>query len=646
MRYLAIKILLFLTVGSIAQAPPPGAYPITPVNIRNVKMADNLWLPIIKTVQEKTIAYALKKCEEEGRLENFLIAGGKMKGETRGQMPFDDTDIYKIIEGASNSLISTPNPELEQLLDTLIAIIAIGQEADGYLTTWRTINPAKPPAPWVPVEEGQRWSGLGASHELYNAGHLYEAAYTHYIATGKRNFLDIALKNADLLVKTFGWGEGKVQKVPGHQIVETGLVKLYHATGKREYLELAKYYLDNRGNASHHKLYGDYSQDHIPVTQQAEAVGHAVRAVYMYAGMTDIAVLENDAAYNAAVQQLWHNMVEKKMYLTGGIGARHDGEAFGENYELPNLTSYSETCAAIGSVYWNHRLHSQTGDVKYFDIIERTLYNGLISGLSLDGTNFFYPNALEADGKYQFNRGFCTRQGWFDCSCCPTNMIRFLPAMPGLLYSHSNDVIYVNLYASSTASLEVAGTNFTLKQTTNYPWDGNIKLEVQPEKAAEATLKFRIPSWARNEPLPGKLYHYRQLSKAVPTISVNGKAVKADTRDGYFTVKRTWKTGDVVELNFPMKVQMVVADEKLTDNLGKVALERGPLVYAIEEVDNKANFDAIKVSPKGKFTVKNESDLLGGVVTLSNDKMKAIPYYAWSNRGVGKMKVWIPLEVK
>ncbi|MCC6723954.1 MAG: glycoside hydrolase family 127 protein, partial [Saprospiraceae bacterium] len=433
MRHVVTIITLLLGFEALSQNP----YPITPVNIRDVKMEDDFWLPIIKLVQEKTIDYALKKCVEEGRLENFLIAGGKMKGETRGQMPFDDTDVYKIIEGASNSLISTPNPELEKRLDSLIAIIAIGQEADGYLTTWRTINPAKPPAPWVPVKEGKRWESLGASHELYNAGHLFEAAYTHFIATGKRNFLDIALKNADMLVRTFGWGEGKVQKVPGHQIVETGLVKLYYATGKKEYLELAKYYLDNRGNTAHHELYGAYSQDHIPVTQQHEVQGHAVRAMYMYAAMTDIAVLEKNEAYNDAVQQLWHNMVEKQIYITGGIGARHEGEAFGENYELPNLTSYNETCAAIGSVYWNHRLHSQTGDVKYFDVIERTLYNGLISGLSLDGTNFFYPNALEADGKFTFNRGACTRQGWFDCSCCPTNLIRFLPAMPGLIYSQS-----------------------------------------------------------------------------------------------------------------------------------------------------------------------------------------------------------------
>ena len=622
------------------------AYPIAPVNIRHVKMADNLWLPTIRKIQEKTIDYALKKCEEEGRFDNFLIAGGKMKGETKGQMPFDDTDVYKIIEGASNSLISTPNPKLEKLLDSLIAIIAIGQEEDGYLTTWRTINPAKPPAPWVPVKEGKRWESLGASHELYNSGHLFEAAYTHYIATGKRNFLDIALKNADMLVRTFGFGEGNVQGVPGHQIVETGLVKLYQATGKQAYLQLAKYFLDNRGNAAHHELYGAYSQDHIPVTQQNETVGHAVRAVYMYAAMTDIAVLEHNVAYNTAVQQLWHNMVDKKMYITGGIGARRDGEAFGENYELPNLTSYNETCAAIGSVYWNHRLHCQTGDVKYFDLIERTLYNGLISGLSLDGTNFFYPNALESDGKHTFNQGACTRKGWFDCSCCPTNLIRFLPAMPGLLFSQSPKTIYVNLYASSTATMETAGKEITIQQQTNYPWDGNVKLTVQPEKAVMATIKFRIPSWARNTPLPGNLYSYLQSSTAIPTISVNGKAIQGASEDGYFTVTRKWKKGDIVTLNFPMPARLVLSDEKIKDNIGTVAIERGPLVYAIEEIDNKTNFDDIRISPSDEFLTKEERDLLGGIVTLNNKKMKAIPYYAWSNRGIGKMKVWIGLEEK
>ncbi len=616
-------------------------YPIEPVNIQNVKMEDAFWLPIIKRVQEKTIDYALQKCEEEGRFENFLIAGGQMEGKTRGEMPFDDTDVYKIIEGASNSLISAPNPTLEALLDSLIEVIAIGQEADGYLTTWRTIDPAAPPAPWVPVAEGKRWESLGASHELYNPGHLYEAAYVHYKATGKRNFLDIALKNADLLVATFGKGEGKIESVPGHQIVETGLLKLYQLTQKPEYLKLARYFLDHRGDAEHHELFGPYSQDHLPVTAQDEVVGHAVRAMYMYAAMTDIAVLEKDSAYHEAVHDLWNNMVQKKIYITGGIGARHEGESFGENYELPNLTSYNETCAAIGSVYWNHRLHSQSGDVRYFDVLERTLYNGLISGLSLDGTHFFYPNALEADGKYKFNRGACTRQGWFDCSCCPTNVIRFIPAMPGLLYSKSDETIYVNLYAGSTATVELSQNTLTLQQQTNYPWSGQVTVTIDPANDTETELKFRIPGWARNQPVPGDLYRYTKDANIEPTITVNGEQLSGTMEDGYFAIRRSWKKGDQVELNFPMPVQMVEADEQVEADQGKVSLERGPLVYAVEEIDNQTTFDQIAVSPRDTFAVKAEAELLEGVHTIQNKKLKAIPYYAWSNRGIGKMKVWI-----
>src|SRR5210317_1778233 len=455
-------------------------YQIEPVDIQNVKVTDDFWLPIIKRVQEKTIEYAIAKCEEEGRLDNFLIAGGEMEGKVKGAMPFDDTDVYKIIEGASNSLISAPNKELETVLDSLVNIIKIGQEPDGYLTTWRTINPAEPPAPWVEVKEGKRWEALFMSHELYNAGHLYEAAAVHYKATGKRNFLNIALKNADLMVKTFGEGEYKISAVPGHQIIETGLIKLYQITGKEDYINLAKYFLDNRGNPNNHKLFGPYSQDHVPVVNQEEVVGHSVRAVYMYAAMTDIAAIQNDSLYQAAVNKLWDNMVSKKMYITGGIGAKHDGEQFGANYELPNLTAYNETCAAIGDVYWNHRLHNLYGDVKYFDVIERILYNGLISGLSLDGTNFFYPNALESDGVYKSNRGSCTRQAWFDCSCCPTNVIRFIPSVPGLIYSKARDTIYVNLYAGNEATIELEdGKRVKITQSTDYPWTGKVKIMIE-----------------------------------------------------------------------------------------------------------------------------------------------------------------------
>ncbi|MEH6703657.1 MAG: beta-L-arabinofuranosidase domain-containing protein [Galbibacter orientalis] len=617
-------------------------YQIESVNIQHVKLNDDFWLPIIERVQERTIEYAIEKSTEEGRFDNFLIAGGKMEGEVKGVMPFDDTDVYKIVEGASYSLISAPNPQLETLLDSIINVISIGQEKDGYLTTWRTINPAHPPATWVKVNEGKRWESLEMSHELYNAGHLYEAAAAHYEATGKKNFLNIALKNADLMVETFGPEDGKIHTVPGHQIIETGLIRLYRITNEKKYLELAKYFLDGRGFHEGRMDFGPYAQDHVPVIKQDEVVGHAVRAVYMYAAMTDIAAIENDTAYHKAVDNLWENMVNKKMYLTGGIGARHEGEAFGENYELPNLTAYNETCAAIGDVYWNHRLHNMTGNVKYFDVIERTLYNGLISGLSLNGTQFFYPNALESDGVYKFNQGACTRKDWFDCSCCPTNVIRFIPSLPGLIYSKTSDTVFVNLYAANQATIGLEKTAIAITQETSYPWNGSVKLTVTPETASDFTIKLRIPGWARNEVLPGTLYSYKEKIKAVPEVKVNGELVEATIDNGYITLTRNWKKGETISLEIPMKVREVLANEKVEEDRGKIALEYGPIVYAVEEIDNKNNFDAITISNDDTFQVKKENDLLEGVNVIENNKLKAIPYYAWSNRGIGKMKVWLP----
>jgi len=615
-----------------------GRYPIVPVDIRNVKLTDNFWLPIVQRVQEKTITYALQKCKDEGRFENFLVAGGKMKGTTRGQMPFDDTDVYKIIEGASNSLIIAPNKKLEQLLDSLINLIAVGQEHDGYLTTWRTINPAKPPAHWVKVIEGKRWESLAMSHELYNAGHLYEAAAVHFQATGKSNFLNIATKNADLMVSTFG--PGKIEAVPGHQIIETGLIKLYQITGKKEYLDLSKYFLDNRGKPDHHELFGAYSQDHVPVTQQDEVVGHAVRAMYMYAAMTDIGVLNQELTYQKAVEQLWSNMIEKKTYITGGIGARHEGESFGDNFELPNLTAYNETCAAIGSIYWNHRLHSQTGKVKYLDVLERTLYNGLISGLSLDGTHFFYPNALESDGKYEFNQGACTRKSWFDCSCCPTNLVRCLPSVAGLIYSQIQDTLYINLYAGSEATVQLPNQTLHIQQRTDFPWDGKVEIVLSSDVAQSSTIKFRIPSWARNLVMPGNLYYYIQEQSTFPTLNINGQEMSLAQKDGYFVITKKWSS-DTVRLSFPMTVRKVMTDARVTDNRGKVALEYGPLVYAYEEVDNAKVWDKLMLTASDSFDVNMEDTLLGGVNSIQGNGFKAIPYYAWSNRGIGKMKVWV-----
>lgn len=618
-------------------------YPIQAVSIKNVVIKDKFWLPKITLLQDTTIWYAFKKCQEEGRMENFLIAGGKKKGTYRGKMPFDDTDVYKIIEGASYSLISKPNKKLEDYIDSIISIIKIGQEPDGYLTTWFTIDREKPPAWWVKPSKF-RWENEISSHELYNSGHLFEAAAAHYWASGKRNFLDIALKNADLLVKNFG--PDKLKIPPGHQIVETGLIKLYLITHNENYLKLAKFFLGLRGDSRTHKLYGEYSQDHLPVTKQTEAVGHAVRALYMYAGMTDIAVLYNDEDYMNAVNRIWENIVNKKMYITGGLGSKRDGEAFGANYELPNLEAYNETCAAIASVLWNHRLFLLTGDSKYFDVIERTLYNGLISGISLDGKNFFYPNPLESDGKYEFNMGSCTRQPWFDCSCCPTNLIRFIPSIPGLIYATYQDTLYVNLFISSDAQTLLNNEKVNVSLHTEYPWNGKITLFINPEKEKNFILKVRIPCWIQNKVLPGNLYSYLDNINDKVKLKINNtynENIKFDK--GYAVISRNWKPGDIIELTLPMAVRKVIANENVKEDSNKVAIEYGTIVYCAEEIDNK-NISLITISDNLNL-IPVEKNIEGEKFialkcNINNEEVLFIPYYLWSNRGIGKMKVWFP----
>lgn len=617
-------------------------YPISAVSIKEVVLNDNFWLPKIRVIQDATIRYAFDKCEKEGRMENFLVAGGKMKGGYKGKMPFDDTDLYKIIEGASYSLISKPNKDLDKYLDSIIAVIKTGQEPDGYLTTWFTIDRQKPPARWVKPSK-TRWENESSSHELYNSGHLFEAAAAHYLSTGKRNFLDIAIINADLLVANFG--PDKLHIPPGHQIVETGLIKLYQITHNKKYLELSKFFLDQRGDSLTHKLFGAYSQDHLPVTKQTEAVGHAVRALYMYAGMTDVAVMYNDRDYLNAVNNIWENIVNKKMYITGGLGSKHDGEAFGENYELPNLTAYNETCAAIGSVYWNHRLFLLTGNSKYYDVIERTLYNGLIAGISLSGENFFYPNPTESDGEYQFNMGSCTRQSWFDCSCCPTNLIRFIPSIPGLVYATRKDTLYFNLFISNNSEVVVNGEKVKVEQKTNYPWNGKISLSINPGKEKAITLKLRIPGWSLNEAVPGDLYSYLNDVDGNVKLFVNGKEESIKLKNGYAEITGVWSKEDKVELILPMAVQKVTANEKVKDDNCKVAFEYGPIIYCAEEIDNR-NISNICIPAELSLTTEVKTVLSEKVISLKGkinaDELTLIPYYLWSNRGAGKMKVWFP----
>lgn len=582
-------------------------------------------------------------------MDNFLIAGGKKKGKVRGKMPFDDSDVYKIIEGASYSLISVPDKQLDAYLDSVISVISAGQEPDGYITTWFTIDPNNPPAPWA-QKTGRRWTGEASSHELYNSGHLFEAAFAHFAATGKRNLLDIAVKNADLLVNSFG--PGKLTIPPGHQIVETGLIKLYRITRNVKYLKLAKFFLDLRGDPNTHSLYGAYSQDHIPVTQQTEITGHAVRAVYMYAGMTDIAAIYNDRSFLKAVNNIWNNLTERKMYITGGIGARHEQESLGADYELPNLTAYCETCAAIGNAYWNNRLFMLTGDAKYFDCIERTLYNGLISGISLDGKSFFYVNPLEADGKFMFNHGSGTRQSWFDCSCCPTNLVRFIPSLPGLIYAQQKDSFFVNLYISSKAAFNINNKSVTIEQKTDYPWKGDVNIIITPENPQRFTLKLRIPCWAQNRPLPGNLYSYTNTINNKIVITVNDEEIKYNTHLGYAAITRKWKEGDRVTIKLPMTVRHVLARDEVKDDRDKAALEYGPIMYCVEGIDNDNQLDNFILPDNAALKVEKRNALLNGVNVIignvpANDghgtlKLTAIPYYAWSNRGVGTMKLWLP----
>lgn len=620
-------------------------YPIQPVSFVSVKFSDNFWAPRIRTNQDVTIPIALKHCYNTGRVDNFKKAGGLMPGYFDTQFTFDDTDIYKIIEGISYSLQMYPNKELEARMDTLIYYIQKAQEPDGYLYTARTAGEPRKLHEWVGEKRWEKDPDL--SHELYNCGHLYEAAVAHYQATGKRTLLDVAVKNADLLVADFG--PGKLAYEPGHQIVEMGLVKMYRVTGKKEYLDLAKYFLDLKG----HGQSGEYSQTHKPVIEQDEAVGHAVRAAYMYSGMADVAALTGDESYLHAIDKIWDNVVTKKYYITGGIGATGHGEAFGKNYELPNMSAYCETCAAIANVYWNYRLFLLHGDSKYYDVLERTLYNGVISGISLAGDRFFYPNPLESVGQHG-------RSEWFGCACCPSNVCRFMPSIPGYVYAKKDNKIYVNLFVESESDIELNKNEIKLSQKTGYPWDGNVVIAVDPKKSETFDILVRVPGWVKDEPVPSDLYSYLNPKKHTINLKVNGVDVDSTiSPNGYMTVSRKWKKGDKIEVTFPMDVHKTLANEKVEGNRGKVSLERGPIVFCLEWPDNKDKVlnavleDNVSIQQSFQPTelngiVRLEADAKSArrgdnnEVIIDNKHLTAIPYYAWANRGAGEMAVWIP----
>ena len=615
-----------------------GDYPITNVDFSKVHLSDNFWNPRMEQNQTVTIPVALQQCYDTRRVLNFQKAAAILRGENIGyfdtECTFDDTDIYKILEGMAYSVQAKPNAQLDKQMDELIEIIAAAQEPDGYLYTPRTAgNPAGMHG-WVGAKRWEKTPDL--SHELYNSGHLFEAATAHFISTGKRTLLDIAIKNADLLVKDFL--EGGLTYEPGHQIVEMGLVKMYRVTGNEKYLKLAKYFLDLRGQKG--VMRQEYSQTHRPIVMQDEAVGHAVRAAYMYSGMADIAAIMNDKTYLHAVDEIWHNVVEKKYYITGGIGARHAGEAFGVNYELPNLSAYCETCAAIANVYWNWRMFLLHGDSKYYDVIERTLYNGVIAGIGLDGKHFFYPNPLESDGTYQ-------RSEWFGCACCPSNLCRFTASVPGYIYAHHNENLYVNLYIQGTADIDMADGTVTLTQTTNMPWEGAVSIEIDKiqNPGREIAMMLRLPGWANGQPVPSDLYSYVDPQNANITVKVNGEAVDYTMVNGYMTIKRTWAENDVISFELPMDVHKTVTNELVADNIDKMSIERGPIVYCLEWPEND-NINACFMTEAATAQPVWTDDLNGlmklNVTEEGSNGMTAIPYYAWANRGMGVMKVWIP----
>ena len=666
---------LLLMAGFVPGFAQSG-YPYTQVPFTSVKIAPNtFWGDRIQAAREVTIPLAFSKCESEHRYKNFEMAAYTLQHPGHEGLntkewdvskfmgfSFDDTDVYKTIEGASYVLQTYPDEKLKAYIDSVLDVVGAAQEPDGYLYTARTINP-KHPHQW---SGDKRWVTEDfLSHELYNLGHMVDAACAHYQATGSTKFLNIAKRYADCVVKEVGSKEGQACIVPGHQIAEMALARLYVITGEKKYLDEAKFLLDYRGKTGRKDI---YSQSDKPVVEQTEAWGHAVRAGYMYAGMADVAALLGDSSYIKAIDTIYENIVGRKYYLTGGVGARHQGEAFGADYELPNLTAYNETCAAISMVYLFERMFLLHGDAQFIDCLERTLYNGVISGMSVDGGKFFYPNPLSSDGHYRFNAdNTMTRQPWFGCACCPSNLCRFIPSMPGYVYGVRDNNLYVNLFAANTATIQVNGKDVTLEETTNYPWDGEISIKVLKNKAKAFNMLVRIPGWVQNEVVPSDLYSFSDDIFSTYEVSVNGQRVDGELENGYLVINRNWKKGDVVSIHFDMPVRTVVANPRVADDRGRIAVERGPLVYCAEWADNEGVNPLHLLLPRQpKFEVVPAYSILNtegnnkyfdvtainaqaqdvhidrdGRIAVKDVSVKLIPYYAWNHRGAGKMDVWL-----
>ena len=612
------KIFLLLAAAAAALACQQGPVQnkaITPVPFSDVTIDDAFWGPRLQSHKDVTLQVCIDQIENQtGRIRNFENAA---KGEgTHSGIFFDDSDVYKALEGMAYSLQNHPDPALEAKCDEWIAKFAAAQQDDGYINTFYTLTGLE-----------NRWDNMD-KHEMYCAGHMIEAGVAYYKVTGKRQLLDVCIRMADHMMTVFG--PGKRHWVPGHEEIELALVKLYQTTGEKKYLDFAGWLLDERGHGygskgkSGKKWNPAYYQDQVPVREMTDISGHAVRAMYLFCGMADVAAYTGDEGYVAALNRLWDDVVLRNMYITGGIGQSNHNEGFTNDYSLPNLTAYCETCASVGMVLWNWRMNQMTGDAKYADVLERAMYNGALAGISLAGDRFFYVNPLESLGDHH-------RQAWYGCACCPSQICRFLPSIGNYIYGTSDASVWVNLYLGNTARLKVGRKSLTLRQETEYPWKGAVALTVGAKSPVRTQLRLRIPDWCQSY-----------------TLRLNGEPAEAPVERGYAVLDRKWQDGDRITLDLDMPVRLVEADPRVQEDAGCRAVQRGPLVYCLEETDNPDAFDSLTLNAKASFEEAFEPELLRGVVTLntvSGDRsLKFIPYYAWDNREAGKMKVWIPLE--
>ena len=613
-QYLLLAASAFLLQGCQTSKEDIKEQPlkmIKQIDFSHVKINDNFWSPRLSKHVSATLPVCIDQIENQtGRIRNFENAA-KGEGEHSGIF-FDDSDVYKALEGMAYSLINNPDPELEKKADEWIDKFAAAQQPDGYINTFYTLTGLD-----------KRWTNMD-KHEMYCAGHMIEAGVAYYQATGKRKLLDVCIRMTDHMMSQFG--PGKRHWVPGHEEIELALVKLYQTTQEQKYLDFAYWLLEERGHG--HGTMGDegkwnpvYYQDIVPVRQLTDISGHAVRCMYLYCGMADVAALKNDTGYIAAMDRLWDDVVHRNMYITGGIGSSRDNEGFTEDYDLPNLDAYCETCASVGMVLWNQRMNQLTGDSKYIDVLERSLYNGALAGISLGGDRFFYVNPLESKGDHH-------RQEWYGCACCPSQLSRFLPSIGNYIYASSDDALWVNLYIGNTGQIRIGETDILLTQETDYPWDGSVKLTISTSLPLEKEIRLRIPNWCKTYDL-----------------SINGKRINVSEEKGYAVIK-DWKSQDVIALDMDMPVEIVAADPHVKENFGKRAIQRGPLVYCMEEIDNPVYFDQIQLSPSTTFQTAFASDILNGIKTIkTNGRAQSatfIPYYAWDNRKAGKMRVWIP----